>query len=230
MVESEVTCAPGAVLVQGVCCWPGQWVQGGVCVGQRACPAGTALVGNDCVTRGAPPPPPGQQPPPPPGTSQTAPGPAGPPDQAALDAADRYLALNRFFFSNTFEMSFNSPITLGIQLTLDFIVYRHRAFSLGLGVGAGGLWNFSWSSPTAVLYFPIYAQFGLRLGDSLSEFVVRTGGAPVYLISPGGTGLLGKFVVGGGFLFRWGNAGAVVGFDLYVINGLAHTITLGFIY
>jgi hypothetical protein len=179
-------------------------------------------VGNDCQARGTPPPP-GQVP----GAAQTAPGPGGPPD---LEAGDPYLALDRFFVSNTFVMSFNSPITLGLQLTFDFVVYRHRAFSLGLGVGAGGLWNLSWSNPTAFFYFPLYAQFGLRLGSTLSEFVVRTGGAPAYVISPGGTGLIGKFLVGGGFLFRWGNGGAVVGFDLYVLNGLAHTITLGFIY
>jgi hypothetical protein len=226
MVESEVTCAPDAVLVQGVCCWPGQWVQGGVCVGQRVCPTGTAPVGADCVARGTPPPP-GQVP----GATQT---PAGPPDQGALDAADRYLALNRVFFATSFEMSFNSPITFGLQLNLDFIVYRHPAFSLGLGVGVGWLanWNFTAypANFTGIAYLPLYAQFGLRLGSTLSEFVVRTGGAPAYVISPAGSGVIGKFLVGGGFIFRWGNSGAVVGFDLYVLNGLAHTITLGFIY
>jgi hypothetical protein len=233
MPTTEVACAPGAVLVQGVCCWPGQWVQGGVCAGQRVCPAGTAPVGNDCVARAGA----GQPPPPPPPMVQSQP-PAPAPDAAPpvdQDANDPYLKLNHVFFSTVFATDFSAVastgINFGLQVHLDVVVYRHRAFSVGVGAGGGFVSNWPQiltSTWRYVAYFPIYAQFGVRLGSSLSEFVVRAGGAPAY--ASVASSPIGKFMVGGGFLFRWGNGGGVIGFDLYAINGLVPVVTVGFIF
>lgn len=230
-MQEETACAAGAVLIQGVCCWPGQSVKNGACVGNRTCPAGTALVGNDCVTRGggAPGPSTGAPPPPPP-LVESAPAPGSVPKaDLPYDAtADRFLHLDRVSFDTVFAADFYTGI-YGAQLDMDIALYRHRYFSVGLGVGAGFMWSWS-SSPRYSLWFPIYAQGGVRLGSSLSEFVLRVGGAPALVANATGTGWIGKLMVGGAFIARWSNAGVTVGFDLYLLNRVAHAVTVGFVY
>lgn len=235
-MQEDTACASGAVLMQGVCCWPGQSVKNGACVGSRTCPAGTVLAGNDCVSRpGAGPGPGAGAPPPPPlveSSSTTAGQPPAGTEPAYDPSADRFLHLDRVSSTAVLAADFYTGL-YGVQLTLDVSIFRHRYFSVGVGLGAGFLWNWNLTGAgysNYSLYFPIYAQGGVRLGSSLSEFVVRVGGAPALVNISGYNGWIGKLMVGGGVIFRWSNSGLLVGFDLYLLNRVAHAVTLGFIY
>jgi hypothetical protein len=229
--EETCVCLPGqsvTVDTAGHCCWSAQaWsISRGVCVGIPECPAGLVASADACVA--AAPPEPGSTP------EAPAPAPAPAPVSAPAPAAEPEHEAHALSGSAALAVDLSTvgqglgAVRAGVQVTAGWSFLRTPALSLGMGLGLGGLSSVPGSPTTSwVVYAPGYLQLGVRLGFGSSELLMRGGAAPAY-VSTGASGLLVKVVAGATFVLRWPGGSALVGFDLYLLKGVAHTLTVGY--
>jgi hypothetical protein len=126
-----------------------------------------------------------------------------------------------------------SELTQGGTIGFDFNLVRGAAATFGLSVGAGALGCIVDSSACAdgrvFLFFPLAAKLGIRLG-SAAQWVLRVGAAPALIWRNGAEESTVKLLAGTGLLFNAGRGGFWLGIDFLPIDGVAHALSIGWLF
>lgn len=123
-----------------------------------------------------------------------------------------------------------SELTQGGTLGLEINFLRKRGGSLGLSLGVGLLGCAFTACSKLFLHFPLAFKGGFKLG-SVVEWTFRVGAAPAFIwrrTSQAQT--LVKVLLGTGLFFETGRGGVWVGFDFLPNSGLAHVLSLGYLF
>lgn len=227
---SLVQCPWGRVDVGGgVCCWPAQRYdpQQNVCAGPPACPP--PLVANyyDCVQ------------PPPRYSSRLGGGDEEWVDQPPTDEEeplekDSYIRQRRarFFLAANVDPTRREMGLWGGQLGLNIRFSRLKRVSFGMSLGIGFLSSiFEDFQRQNLLFAPFVGTFGVRLGLTNLEFLVRYGAGVTIEFNRNFTNPtpVPRLVLGGGFYLGGAGVGAYLGFDCYFIDQPVPIFILGLI-